>query len=275
MSNKPLTPDDTPTFDIRLMNAMATLLFVAVVAVGVAGMLWKVSRLPVFSLTGLQVQGQPQHTTAGMLREQVLPQLKGNFFSVNLAQTREAFMQLPWVRSVVVHRVFPNQLAVQLEEHEAAAYWGADDNNLRLLNRQGEVFEGDPDEVTQEGLPRLSGPDAQSAEVLLTYRRLTPLFKPLDAHITALDLDPRGNWQLVLNDNLTITIGAGTEQELAARIRQFVETVGPVTERYQRTFADLEYVDLRYKTGYALRMKGVTTVNNTAAEGAAKTKPKT
>jgi len=54
----------------------------------------------------------------------------------------------------VVRRDFPNRLRVELEEHQAVAYWGAEGDS-RLLNSFGEVFDANVVEVEQEGLPRL------------------------------------------------------------------------------------------------------------------------
>lgn len=263
------------TADIRLMNAAATLLISLVLLGLLAGGAWKLMRLPAFSLAGIQVSGHTAHTTPYMLRAQVLPQLQGNFFTLELDKARDVFQRQPWVRRAVVQRVFPNQLAVYIEEHEEVALWGRPDGSMRLLNRQGEVFEGDPEDIAQIDIPRLSGPDDQSALVLRTYRRLGPLFKPLDARVTALDLEPRGNWLLTLNESTQLNLGSGSEQELAARIRQFVETIGPVTARYERSFADLQYADLRYKTGYAIRLRGVGTVDNNEAGKSRPPKPKT
>lgn len=265
------------TTDIRLMNATASLLFGLVLVAALISAGWWFMRLPQFSLKGIQVTGSTMHTSPYALRSQVLPQLQGNFFSIKLEDARTAFEQQPWVRQAVVRRVFPNQLAVTLEEHEEVAYWGSEDQGVRLLNRQGEVFDGNPEEVANIDLPQLSGPDAQSATVLLMYRRLGPLFNPLEARITALELDQRGYWSLTLNNDTVLNLGSGNEQELATRIRQFVQTIGPVTARYDRSFADLQYADLRYKTGYALRMKGVGTVESpdgNAGKGQS-TKPKT
>ena len=267
----------TTTTDIRLMNATASLLFGLVLLGALISAAWWFTRLPQFSLKGIQVSGHATHTTPFALRSQVLPRLTGNFFSIRLEEARDVFEQQPWVRQAVVSRVFPNQLAVRLEEHEEVAYWGDDEEGMRLLNRQGEVFDGNPEEVANIELPRLAGPDEQSAAVLLMYRRLGPLFNPLEARITALDLDPRGYWSLSLNNDTVINLGSGNEQELAARIRQFVQTIGAVTARYGRSFADLQYADLRYKTGYALRLKGVGTLESpdgNAGKGQP-TKPKT
>jgi len=49
--------------------------------------------------------------------------IKGNFFSINLQRARAAFESVPWVRRATVRRVWPDRLAVSLEEHRAAALW--------------------------------------------------------------------------------------------------------------------------------------------------------
>ncbi len=71
-------------------------------------------------------------------------------------------------------------------------------------------------------MPELNGPDELSPQVLLMYGRLEPL-APVQSQITALTLEQRGNWTLVLNRSTTLNLGGGTEQELAARIQQFMQ----------------------------------------------------
>ena len=40
----------------------------------------------------------------------------------------------------MVSRVFPNQLAVRLEEHEEVAYWGDDEEGIPLADREAQFF---------------------------------------------------------------------------------------------------------------------------------------
>ena len=68
-----------------------------------------------------------------------------------------------------------------------------------------------------------------------------------------------------LRGGAVIELGQGTPQELAARLTQFVETVKEVTARHQRSLSAVETADLRHVGGYALRMRGVTTVRGDAA----------
>ena len=75
----------------------------------------------------------------------------------------------------MVRREFPNRLQVELQEHQAVAYWGSE-GDCALINSYGEVFEANVGEVEQDRLPRLSGPEGQGVEVLAMYRALAPLY---------------------------------------------------------------------------------------------------
>jgi cell division protein FtsQ len=165
------------------------------------------------------------------------------------------------VRKAVVRREFPNRLRVQLEEHQAVALWGVDSES-RLVNNFGEVFEANPGEVEQDELPRLAGPDSQSAPVLAMYRAMKPLFEPLDLNVDQLELTARGGWRLELDSGAVIELGSGTPEEVTARTRRFVRTLTQVSSRYGRRPEALVSADLRHTNGYAVHLRGVGTTAN-------------
>jgi cell division protein FtsQ len=252
-------------FDVKLMNIAASALFsVCAVLVLAAGAWWAV-RNPVFAITGIVVQGDTAHNSAVTLRANVAPRLAGNFFTVNLDAARRAFESAPWVRKAVVRRDFPNRLRVQLEEHKAVALWGADSES-RLVNNFGEVFEANTGDVEQDELPRLVGPDAQSAQVLAMYRTVKPLFDPLDLVVERLALTPSGSWQLQLDSGAVVELGHGSPQEVAARTERFVRTLTQVASRYGRQPEALVSADLRHTNGYAVQLRGVGTTGADAAK---------
>ena len=117
--------------DVRLMNWTASVLFVccALLALAAAGR-W-VLELPIFSIQRIVVQGDVAHNSAMGLRAVVMPSLSGNFFTVDLDAARHAFEQAPWVRQAQVRREFPGSLRVVLREHDAVAFWGANDTTAQ------------------------------------------------------------------------------------------------------------------------------------------------
>lgn len=245
--------------DVKLMNGTAVLLFMAFVVLSVlAGGRW-LGRMAVFSIQGITVTGDMNHNSPLTLRANVAPGLNGTFFSVDLARVRSAFEAVPWVRHAVVRREFPNRLRVDLQEHVAVAYWGAD-AELRLLNSYGEVFEANVGEVEQDVLPKLNGPDGQSAEVLTMYRALAPLLVAVELPLEQLDLSGRGSWRARLDGGAVIELGRGTPDDVTERLQRFLRTLTQVTSRYGRAAGSVESADLRHANGYAVKLRGVTTL---------------
>lgn len=245
--------------DVKLMNLTASVLFTGVGAALLAALLWWAVRHPAFAIGGIGVQGELAHNNAVTLRANVAPKIHGNFFTVDLAKTRTAFEDVPWVRRAVVRREFPNRLRVVLQEHHAAAYWGAEGEST-LVNEQGEVFEANVGEVEQEELPRLKGPDGQSAQVLAMHRALAPVFSVLEMTLEQLELSTRGGWRALTDSGAPIELGTGTQEEVVKRADRFVRTLTQVAAQHQRRPDALEMADLRYPEGYALRLRGVSTI---------------
>lgn len=246
-------------FDVKLMNIVANLAFAAVALMLLAAGAWWVLRQPFFPIAGIKVDGEVTHNNAVTLRANVAPQLSGNFFTIDLARARAAFESVPWVRSAVVRREFPNKLRVTLTEQVPVATWG-DEAGSKLINGFGDVFEANVAEV-DDSLPRLDGPIEQAGQVLGMYRVLQPQFKPYDFSIDELTLSSRGSWKVVLDTGAEIELGRGQGEEVSARLQRFLKTVTQVAGQYHRTVADVEGADLRHNDAYALRLRGVTTVS--------------
>lgn len=260
---------ERPTpLDIRLMNVTASFMFgggcilVLVLVVG-----W-VLRHPVFSINRIVVEGELVHNNAVTLRANVAPHLAGNFFTIDLPQAQTVFEQVPWVRKAEVRRAYPNSLRVLLHEHVAQAYWGAA-SGAAMVNTLGEVFEANLGELEREGLPRLDGPEGSAPQVLAMFYALEPLFQALDLSVDALSLRDRGSWLLVLSNEAQLELGSGTPEQVLQRTQRWLRTVRTVLERYQRTANAIEYADLRYTDGYALRLRGVNTISPAAAKALA------
>ena len=251
--------------DIRLMNTSAAVLAAIGVAALAAMLLMWALHQPLFAVRSIRIDGDLTHNSVLTIRANAAPRLAGNFFTLDLAAARRAFESVPWVRQAVVKRVWPNRLAVQLEEHRPVALWaepaGADAKSTdslsdRLVNSHGEVFEANLGDVEDDALPTLRGPDGSAAHMLALLGRLQPVFGALDAHIEALELSGRGSWRVELDTGAQVELGRGEDDEVIERTKVFTATLTQVTQRYQRP---LQYADLRHNEGYAVRLKGVST----------------
>ncbi|MEY3638614.1 MAG: Cell division protein FtsQ [Pseudomonadota bacterium] len=226
----------TLPMDVRLMQWTASLMFVLAFIMCVASGIGWLLRHPAFSIQGITVRGNVTHSNTVTLRANV-----------------------PWIRSALVRREFPNRLNVTLEEFFPVAQW-ATEGDGKFLSKEGTVFEVSADDVDPESLPLLVGPDSQAPFVLEMYKFLKPKFDPMDMTIDKLELSQRGSWTLQLDSGAVIELGQGTQQEISDRLQVFFKTLTQVASRYSRTATSLLSADLRYENGYALRLRGVSTL---------------
>jgi cell division protein FtsQ len=195
-----------------------------------------------FPVGQVVIKGNLKNTTAAQI-EAALPRVAGNFFALDLAAVRAGVERLPWVRRVAVRRVWPGGLEVSIEEHVALARWGTGDEASRLVNTHGETFTA----KTGDTLPSFVAPGGTSAEVTRRYRRFAEIVAPLDTGVERLVLTQRHAWQLRLGNGMHLMLGRDGDVA-ETRLRRFVE-VYPAVDRKK-----LDYVDLRYPNGFALRV---------------------
>lgn len=249
-------------FDVRAMNAVASLVFALAALALLAALVAWLLRAPLFTLRSIALDGELARSNLATLRANALPRLAGNFFSFDLERGRAAFESVPWVRQAVVRRVWPNRLAVSLEEHRAAALWQGERGSERLVNMQGEVFEANLGDVEDENLITLAGPDGSSRAMLAMRQRLADTLAPLSVKIESLKLSARGSWRAELDSGADLELGRGSEDEIVARTERFVRTLGQATQRFADAGGNpraLLAADLRHADGYALRLRGVST----------------
>jgi cell division protein FtsQ len=235
------------------LNVIANTLY-AIAGLAIAYVLvWHVVHLPVFPLREVRVLGTPVHVTYAQVAEIAKTELKGNFFTLNLRTARAAFEKLPWVRSVTVRRKWPDRLELGIEEHVALARWG----NAGLVNVQGEVFRAAYDGE----LPIFIGPPDTAKEIAIQYNFFRRALEPLGKTPIQVQVTPRRAWQLRLTGGTTIELGRERVEE---RLSRFVAVYEHSLGRLQR---HIDYVDLRYANGFAVRIPGLALDKGTQHSG--------
>jgi cell division protein FtsQ len=226
-----------------LLNRAASILFAAAVLLIAYGAVWTAVRMPVFALREVQVTGQGLHVTRAQVDAIVKTELKGTFFTLNLPQMRSAFEKLPWVREVNLKRRWPSRLEVAVVEHVPLARWG----NVALVNTHGEVF----DAAYDGKLPIFNGPSGTSKEIAIQYDYFRRHLAAISAAPVMVQMTPRRAWQVRLEGGPTLELGReDVEARLARYIQVYERTVGALKRR-------IEYVDLRYANGFAVRITGL------------------
>lgn len=222
----------------HLLRGIANVLFGFSLLLMVYGVVRYVAQLPAFSLRAVVLTAAPEKLDVAQLEKVVREQVRGNFFTVDLAETRAAILRLPWVRSVSVRRKFPWQLEVAIEEHVALARW----NKTALVNTHGELFEAQSNET----LPEFYGEPENSLVMVRMYEALERVLQPMQRHIAQLNLSPRMSWQIRLDDGMELALGREAMKERLARfVKVFPYSVAVRVPNARR-------IDLRYRNGFAV-----------------------
>ena len=222
------------------LNAAARALYGLAVLLALFAAVAFTIQLPIFPVREVRLLAAPAHVTRDQVETIVRRELRGNFFTLDLDAVRKAFTRLPWVRSVDLRRRWPDQLEVELEEHQPLARW----DTAALVNTHGERFGA----AYSGQLPVFIGPPGATKEMAIQYeyfrRRLAGIgLQPVEVRVS-----PRRAWRLKLDSGLTLELG---REQTEARLDRFVAA-------YERAVVPLgqaiDYVDLRYANGFAVRV---------------------
>ncbi|MBY4949410.1 cell division protein FtsQ/DivIB [Cupriavidus respiraculi] len=263
----------------RLLNLIASALYAAVAVMAlVAGVMWLAQR-PVFAITHVELapmQGETlRHVNAPSVRANALGKLSGNFFTLDLNATRVIFESVPWVRKASVRREWPSGLVVEVEEHEPLGTWGSAESG-RLINTYGELFVANTAEAEEDAqLLALDGPPDSQGEVVEKLQIMREWFRPLKLEPLAVTLSGRYAWRTRLSNGMVVELGREqTDLDRMAmdeRVKRFVATWPQVTEQWG---SRIEYADLRYPNGFAIRAANVRFLTEAQAAAEAKAKAK-
>lgn len=234
--------------DEKLMSMIAGLFFaLSTVLLGYAGVQWLVNR-PVFALRAVEFSGEVEHLNLVSFQSEVVPNIRGGFFSMNLHEVRRLVESQPWIRKASVRRVWPNGLLVDVEEHKVLARWG----ESRLINSFGEVFSANLAEVADDGeLAVLTGPKGSERLVADTYVDTVKQLHLLGMTTAKLKLSDRYAWTIETDTDLKIELGRDQEDFPLNKKFERLQKVYPKiqAELMPKVFS----IDLRNPRGVAIK----------------------
>ncbi|MBK4733545.1 cell division protein FtsQ/DivIB [Noviherbaspirillum pedocola] len=243
--------------DVRLLNATANTLFGLLVLAIIGSGMWWVMHRPMFALREVRLEGPEgtalKHVSPSTVRATALPRIKGNFFTADLEQVRVAFESVPWVRRAAVRREWPNKLVVAIDEHRPLGTWGDDG---RLISQDGDLFTANLDEAEEDGrLPEFFGPRGSEREVVGRFRDFIDWLAPVQLKPESVQLSGRYAWTVKLSNGMTVELGREqTRETLKNRVERLVRVYPQLVARLP---GQIEYVDMRYPNGLALKADGL------------------
>ena len=199
-----------------------------------------------FPIKQVKVYGV-HNTDQQMIQTVLIPLVSKGFFRVDVEQIKEHVQQSPWVSKAVVQRVWPDQVLITLDERTPLARW----NKVSLLSTGGELFTPDISTYSDE-IPQFIGPDGEHIHMMQSYKKINSLLAPLHFKISRLELTPSMSWILTFDNGIKVSAGY---KDVLTHIGHFVKVYSKIVGDRA---ADVDYIDLRYPNGLAVKWKSVT-----------------
>ena len=204
-------------------------------------------------ITTIEIQGEFHYLAKQQIQQTMESRLVGGrsctslcggFFNIDVDVIRDVLLEIPWVNTATVRRVWPDTLQIVIVEQLPIARWGAGG----LVNSQGQLFFPLP-ETYPPGLPELQGPVDSQTSVAVRYREMEKELDALALHINRIVLDERRSWKIEMDSGVTLLLGRVNDN---ARLTRFTRLYPVALAAHA---ADIEQVDLRYTNGFSVRWK--------------------
>ncbi|MGN1394716.1 MAG: cell division protein FtsQ/DivIB [Succinivibrionaceae bacterium] len=202
----------------------------------------------------IQVEGELDYISANDIEQFLLKNPEsGNIFTMNFTEMRQYLEDLPWIYQTSLRKKAPNILVVSIVENKPIAYF----NNGILTNHWKVVY---PNlEIVKAKLVHLYGKEEFAQQMYDRYIEFNNYLLESGMHILSLTFTDNFVWKLRLNNGIELILGKDVDNVflgknkkniLLSRLKKFVLTY-PYIENKQ----NIDYVDLRYNTGFSLKEK--------------------
>lgn len=198
----------------------------------------------IMPIDSVQISGRFVYLPQDDIRQQLQQNVSGDYFTADIAAMKTALLSMPWVQEASVRRQWPSTMLIHIEEKQPVAYWSDDS----LLSDQGELFK--PAKIDRHmQMPVIKGPDGLHRKVWEFLHVLRTELSGIGFEIEELVLDERRSWSMRLSNGIRVRLGRNdTERRMQRLSKVFSMQNAPNID-------DIEYIDLRYPNGFALKSK--------------------
>lgn len=236
---------------LNIRRLVWPLLLAVIVATG-----WQLSAYvpdEMMPIDNVQIEGAFVHLSRDDLRQQLMQALKGDYFTADIEAVRASLLLLPWVQDASIRRKWPSTLQIRIVERRAVAYWSDDS----LLSDRGELFT--PKQISGDlQIPSITGPEGLHHKVWDFLVTLDTKLSGLGLDVNRLVLDERRSWSMLLSNGVELQLGRNdTERRIQRFIKVFSMQNAPNID-------DINYIDLRYPNGFAMKTKTLPENDNDA-----------
>lgn len=194
-----------------------------------------------FPIKTVKIVASFEHLDPNNIKNIVNPYTTSGFLNFNSAKLGQDLIDVPWIHSVSIQKIWPDQIIITLEEQKPVAFW----NTNSLLNKDGKIFTPDLNNFTEK-LPHLFGQDEDAKEILSAFFAMNQILLPLQYSITDLIVNNRHAVTITLNTGTKIILG---EDDVLEKLRFFVRNYPKIQGAHKKA----SVINLCYHNGLAVR----------------------
>jgi len=188
----------------------------------------------------ISVKGETQWLNQDELKSSILKGLNSHWFITSIGEIKLTAEQVAWVDKVQVKRIWPSNLEITIKEQVPLACW-----NGQVLTNQSNLI------GTSKCLPTWRVITAKK-DYIKEYLTLSATFerleKGLGKKLTNIEINDRGTWKMVVENNLAIV---ARNKDIKARLNIWIALL---ENGNLRNIEKFKKVDLRYPNGFAVQI---------------------
>lgn len=223
--------------------------FALVLGIGISYSAYSVWQDPdLLPIKRVQVEGSFNYVSQQEITQKVLPFVQNGFLKVDVSAVREALMADQALKEVRIVRIWPDALWIEALEHHFVARWRDPvTQKLALLTSEGNIVEISPN-ANDATLPLVICSNSQVKSVLVMLTELNTVFKEINTQVIELALDERHALTAKLDNEWVLFLGKDSSLSRAQRL------VGSYEKLISKITGKINYIDLRYTNGIAVKM---------------------
>ncbi|XBC38902.1 MAG: cell division protein FtsQ/DivIB [Buchnera aphidicola (Melaphis rhois)] len=172
---------------------------------------------------------------------------KCNFFSQYDTFIQHKLKTFPSIKSVTVKKEWPDKLLIHIVDIHPIAYW----NNTYILDKQGTLI-NILQKLTINNIPYFYGPKNSEKEILQNYNTIKNILKNNNILLKSILLTPQHSLKFLTQENIEIIIGRISNSAQLEKLTH-IWNILKYQEKVKRK--KIQYIDLRYKSGIAIKWK--------------------
>lgn len=220
-----------------------------------------IGNLSFFKIENIRIESKMEFLDKSEIKEALIKNINGNFFTVNLSNIQNKLQSLPFVKDVKVLRIWPNSLKIRIQEIQGIGRVKLSDNNLYILANNCNFLKTtlnrfeEFNNLTIVSVDKAYLTDYEKNNICDTYRFLKEKFSKINQNslkpiiLSQVNINSINSVSCSVNDDLIVNLGKSNDKntinQKISRLEYFINK--------KNNIKDYRYIDLRYTNGIAVK----------------------